>query len=269
MSQEPFHVHLISDSTGETVSSVFRAAIVQFEGLDIKEHHWSLIRSHTQLERVFGEIEALPGVVMYTLVDMEMRTRIRRECQARRIPSIPVLGPVIRELSNFFGIEALSEPGSQHELGQDYFQRVEAIEFALAHDDGQAPHNLDQAEIVVVGPSRTSKSPTCMYLAHRGYKAANVPFVWGCPLPESLFEIKLPTIVGLSIDPKHLIDIRKSRLQSLDENRETSYVQEEAVREEIKEARKLYRKMGWPVIDVSRRSVEETAAMIIQHREKK
>ncbi len=262
------HVHLVSDSTGETVSSVFRAAMAQFEGADVQEHIWSLVRSNAQLERVFQGLEESPGVVMYTLVDMQMRARIRKECQKRRLPSIPVLGPVIRELSNFFGQEATSEPGTQHGMNEDYFSRVDAIEYALAHDDGQGHWNLEEADIVIVGPSRTSKSPTCVYLAHRGYKAANVPFVKECPLPDNLLTLKLPTVVGLTVDPDRLIQIRRSRLDALEEQRETNYVSDDAVREEIAEARKLYRKQGWPVIDVSRRSVEETAALIIQYREK-
>jgi len=260
-----FHLHLISDSTGETVSSVARAVVAQFDGVEPEEHLWNLVRTNTQLDRVISSISANPGVVLYTLVDPDLRERLKDECAKLNIPCIPVLAKIIAELTTYFGISSSLLPGRQHELNEQYFSRVDAINYTLAHDDGQGTWELDEADIILIGPSRTSKSPTCVYLANRGYKAANIPYVLGVPLPEKLFELKKPLIVGLSIGSERLIQIRKTRLQSLKQEEETNYVDEDYVQQEITESRKLYTKNRWPVIDVSRRSVEETAATIIQY----
>ncbi|MBN66129.1 MAG: phosphoenolpyruvate synthase regulatory protein [Rickettsiales bacterium] len=267
MSKE-FHLHLVSDSTGETVSSVSRAALAQFEEVEPVEHIWSLIRTKGQLEKMIEGLDSHPGVVMYTLVDKELRYMLRRACLSRSVPCIPILGPVIRELSNYLGEEITGTPGIQHGLTEDYFSKMEAINFALSHDDGQAHWELEEADIVIVGVSRTSKSPTCIYLANRGYKAANVPFVYNCPLPENLESLKNPLVVGLSIGEERLIQIRRSRLESLDQNADTNYVDNDEVKKEMNAARKLFRSNNWPVIDVTRRSIEETAALIIQYRQK-
>lgn len=267
-----FHLHLVSDSTGETVSSVSRAALAQFEDAAPKEHTWSLIRTKGQLEKVIQGLDENPGAVMYTLVNSELRRDLRQACMQRHLPCIPVLGPVIRELSAYLNVEATEKPGHQHELSENYFKRVEAINYTLTHDDGQGHWELEGADIVLVGVSRTSKSPTCIYLANRGYKTANVPFVAGCPLPDNLFELKnlprSPLIIGLTISLDRLLQIRKSRLLSLNQQQDTSYVDGDAVESEIDEAKKLFRTQGWPMIDVTRRSVEETAALIIQHYQK-
>lgn len=260
-----FHLHLISDSTGETVSSVARAALVQFEDLEAEEHIWSLVRTKSQMEKVIAAIDLHPGVVMYTLVDPKMRDLLKAECLKRNLPCIPVLATVVAELAAFLGVEIKAQPGKQHALNEEYFSRVDAINFALAHDDGQAHWDLEEADIVLVGVSRTSKSPTCIYLAYRGYKTANIPYVHNCPLPPALETLTKPLIVGLTISPDRLIQIRKTRLQSLNQEEETNYVNMEEVQQEIAESRKLFSKHRWPVIDVTRRSVEETAATIIQH----
>jgi regulator of PEP synthase PpsR (kinase-PPPase family) len=263
-----FHLHLVSDSTGETVSSVSRAALAQFEDAQAKEHVWSLVRTKGQIEKVLAGIDECPGVVMFTLVNDELRGLLRNECQKRNLPCIPVLGPAIRELSLYLNEEASHRPGMQHELSATYFDRVDAINFALAHDDGQGHWELEDADIVVVGVSRTSKSPTCVYLAYRGYKPANVPFVNDCPLPDNLKHLKGPLIVGLTIDIERLLQIRKTRLQTLSSDEFTNYVDKEEVEREIDASKRLYREQGWPMIDVTRRSVEETAALIIQMRQK-
>ena len=263
-----FHLHLVSDSTGETVSSVSRAALAQFDDVVPKEHVWSLIRTKGQLEKVLAAIDEYPGVVMFTLVNKEIRDHLRKECQKRKLPCIPVLGPIIKELSLYLDEEARSRPGSQHEMNDDYFERVDAINYTLAHDDGQAHWDLEDADMVLVGVSRTSKSPTCIYLANRGFKAANIPFVKECPLPENLKELKQPLVVGLTISLDRLLQIRKTRLLSINQDKETNYIDSEEVQKEIDEARKLFRDCGWPVIDVTRRSVEETSALIIQYRQK-
>ena len=263
-----FHLHLVSDSTGETVSSVSRAALAQFAEVQPEEHIWSLVRTQGQMEKVLAGLDMYPGAVMYTLVDKNLRRQLRDECGKRNLPCIPILGPVVRELQKYLDVETRNRPGSQHELSEQYFERVDAINFALSHDDGQGYWELEQSDIVLVGVSRTSKSPTCVYLAYRGFKASNVPFVGSCPLPEELFELKEPMVVGLTISPDRLIQIRKTRLQSLNQDTDTNYVDMDEVQAEIDASRKLYRKMGWPIIDVTRRSVEETAALIIQYRQK-
>lgn len=262
-----FHLHLISDSTGETVSSVARATLAQFDHVEHEEHVWSLVRSKTQLEKVIEAIDENPGAVMFTLVEPELRDLLKAECLKRKLPCIGILLPVMTELKSYFGVEEHRNPGKQHELNEDYFSRVEAINFALAHDDGQATWELEEADIVLVGVSRTSKSPTCVYLAYRGFKAANIPFVLDCPLPENLEHLKKPLIVGLSIGPERLEQIRKTRLQSLKQE-DTNYVDLDVIEKEITESRKLFSRMKWPVIDVTRRSVEETAATIIQYHQK-
>lgn len=260
-----FHLHLVSDSTGETVSNVARATIAQFDDVEATEHIWSLIRTRGQLDKVLAGIEAHPGVVMYTLVDKGLRDVLKSECLKRSLPCIPVLAPIIAELTTYLGIESSSLPGRQHELDEKYFSRVEAINYTLAHDDGQATWDLNEADIILIGVSRTSKSPTCVYLAHRGFKTANIPFVRTDLLPSDLDLLTKPLIVGLTIGSDRLIQIRKTRLQSLKQEADTNYVDLEKVEEEIKESRRLFQKHKWPVIDVTRRSVEETAATIIQY----
>lgn len=260
-----FNLHLVSDSTGETVSSVSRASVAQFDNVESEEFVWTLVRSEAQLEKVIEGIRENPGVVMYTLVDAALRDRLKLECARKGLPCIAVLATVLTELSSYLGLETHALPGKQHALDEDYFSRVDAINYALAHDDGQAHWELNEADIVLVGVSRTSKSPTCMYLAYKGYKTANIPFVLDCPLPPSLEEIKKPLVIGLTISPDRLQQIRKTRLQSLKTDKDTNYVDMDNLQREIAESRKLFHKHKWPVIDVSKRSVEETAATILQH----
>jgi len=267
-----FKLHLVSDSTGETVSSVARAAVAHFDDVEPEEFSWTLVRTKTQIEKVIEEIKQNPGPVMYTLVDNHLRDMLKIECARRGLPCISVLSTVVSELSSYLGLETHALPGKQHMLDADYFDRVEAVNYTLAHDDGQGHWDLEDADIVLLGVSRTSKSPTCMYLGHKGYKAANIPLVPECPLPESLANLKKPLVVGLTISPDRLQQIRKSRLQSMNQDADTNYVEMERLEHEVAEARKLFNQHKWPVIDVTKRSVEETAATIIQyykkHREK-
>lgn len=263
-----FHLHLVSDSTGETVSSVARACLAQFNGVVAEEHVWSLVRTQGQLEKMIANLDTYPGIVMFTLMDAQMRETLRQACGKRGLPCVPILGHVIREMSNYLDLEATHQTGAQYELSEDYFARMDAINFALEHDDGQATWQNENADIVIVGPSRTSKSPTCVYLAYRGFKAANVPFVPHCPLPDNLTALKQPLVVGLTISGERLIDIRMTRLAAMNQDMTTDYVNEERVREEIDDSKRLFRAQGWPVIDVTRRSVEETATLIIQYRQR-
>ncbi len=263
-----FNLHLVSDSTGETVGSVARAVMAHFDDVEPEEFNWSLVRSKAQIEKVIEGIRENPGVVMYTIVDGALRELLKMECAKRGLPCIGVIAGIVSELSTFLGQEIHALPGRQHELNEDYFTRVDAINYALAHDDGQGNWELEEADIVLVGVSRTSKSPTCVYLAHKGYKAANIPLVPNCPLPPNLGELKKPLVIGLTISVDRLQQIRKSRLLSLRQDHDTDYVDTEKMRSEIAEARKLFNQHKWPVIDVTKRSVEETAATIIQHLKK-
>jgi [pyruvate, water dikinase]-phosphate phosphotransferase / [pyruvate, water dikinase] kinase len=267
-----FNLHLVSDSTGETVGSVARAAVAQFDYVDPQEHSWTLVRTRAQMEKVVESIRENPGVVMYTLVNKELRDILKLACAKTGAPCIAVLANVVSELSIYLDQETHALPGKQHELNEEYFTRVDAINYALNHDDGQGQWELDEADVVLVGVSRTSKSPTCVYLAYKGHKAANIPFVLDCPLPPSLETLKKPLVVGLTISPDRLQQIRKTRLQSLNQDKDTNYVDMEYMQREIAESRKLFQKHKWPVIDVTKRSVEETAVTILQylkkHREK-
>jgi regulator of PEP synthase PpsR (kinase-PPPase family) len=258
------HIHLVSDSTGETIYRVARACVVQFEGIEAVNHVWSLVRSHAHLEKVLAGIAAHPGPVMFTLVDETLRAALQDGCRRAQVPLIPVLDPVIGALASYLGMQSGGQPGKQHSLDAEYFNRIDAMSFTLAHDDGQATWSLDEADIVLVGVSRTSKTPTCMYLANRGIKAANVPIVPQIALPEELFAATRPLIVGLTNDPNRLVQIRLNRLRSLQEGDETDYTDIERVREEVTHARRVFTERGWPVIEVTRRSIEETAAAILQ-----
>lgn len=257
------HLHLVSDSTGETVSAVARACLVQFEGVDVTEHPWNMVRSLQQVDRLAEEIRITPGLVIFTLVNPEVREYLQDKCWAMQVPCVAVLDPVLNAMTAHLGLESQSQPGRQHVLDADYFRRIAAMEFALAHDDGQATHKLADADVILLGVSRTSKTPTCLYLANRGLKAANIPLVPGVPLPEGVAELTRPLIVGLTKDPQQLVELRRTRLRELHETDETDYIDIDHVRLEVQEARRLFNRHGWPMIDVSRRAIEETSAEII------
>jgi regulator of PEP synthase PpsR (kinase-PPPase family) len=259
-----FHLHLVSDATGETLSSVARACLVQFEQVQPIEHMWWLVRSQGQVARVVAGIEAEPGVVLATLMDGAVRSLLEEACRQLRVPFIPVLDPVMAALSGYLNVEFGAQPGRQHVLDADYFARIDAMHYTLAHDDGQLLSGLEDADVVLTGVSRTSKTPTCMYLANRGIKAANVPLIPGMAPPPELMSLKGPLIVGLTKEPKSLADIRRSRLKFLQQEEETDYADEERVKTEVAEARRLFARQGWPVIDVTRRSIEEASATILQ-----
>ena len=234
-----FHLHLVSDATGETINSVARACVAQFDDVRPVEHFWNLVRTERQLALVIDGIRDNPGLVMFTLVDDGLRRQLQDVCHELAVPCIPVLDPLITALAAYLGLESSRQPGRQHALDAEYFGRMDAMDFALAHDDGQGAVDLHQADVVLVGVSRTSKTPTCIYLANRGIKAANIPFVPGCPLPEELNHLTRPLIVGLTKDPDRLIQIRRNRLRLLNQGEETSYVDPEYVRAEVAEARRI------------------------------
>jgi [pyruvate, water dikinase]-phosphate phosphotransferase / [pyruvate, water dikinase] kinase len=257
------NVHLISDSTGETLAGVMRASCAQFDRILPIEHSYFLVRSITQLKRVMSEIEAAPGVVMFTLSNMDHRALLESRCRELGMPCVPVLDPVLDTMSRYLGQELNHRVGAARVLNAEYFQRIDALDFAMYHDDGQQAINLTEADVILVGVSRTSKTPTSVYLAHRGVKAANVPMVPNVPLPPELFAEKRPLVVGLTISADRLVHVRRNRLASMKETRAGDYTDEESVRKEVMNAQKLFEREGWPMIDVSRRSIEETAAAIL------
>ena len=259
-----FHIHLVSDSTGETVSMVARACLVQFDSIEANEHLWPMVRSEDQVGEVIAGIKENPGFVLYTIVNEDVRNILENGCKKLQVPCIAVLDPVLAELGAHLDAKIHAQPGRQHVMDSEYFGRIEAMHFVLSHDGGQSTRDLEDADIVLLGVSRTSKTPTSIYLANRGIKTANIPIVPGCSLPDELFSTDNPLIIGLTKDPKRLVEIRRQRLKLLDQDEETDYVDPEKVLKEINDARRLYTKHDWPVINVSRKSIEETAATIIQ-----
>jgi regulator of PEP synthase PpsR (kinase-PPPase family) len=260
-----FHVHLVSDSTGETVSTISRACLVQFEGVDVIEHLWPMVRTAGQLSKVLDGVRAEPGLVIFTLVEEDLRVELQDACRALSVPCLSVLEPFTAAFAAYLGVASKTprRPGRQHVMDAEYFKRIEAMNFVMAHDDGQAPEGLEEADVILLGVSRTSKTPTCVYLGNRGVKAANVPLVPGAPLPEVL-ERTVALVVGLTEDPTRLVQIRRNRLRMMKEERDSAYTDFERIKEEVAAARRLFNDRGWPVIDVTRRSIEETAAAILQ-----
>ncbi|HEY5105440.1 MAG TPA: pyruvate, water dikinase regulatory protein [Caulobacteraceae bacterium] len=258
-----FHVHLVSDSTGETLNAMARAVCAGAANVLPIEHIYALVRSQRQLERALEEIMGAPGIVLHTIIDAKLRGALEAGCQKLEIPCMAPLDPLVSALSRYLGAPLSTRVGAQYVLDTDYFNRMDALSYALGHDDGQGGQDLARADVVLVGVSRTSKTPTCIYLAHRGVRAANVPLVPSARPPESLINITGVPVVGLTVSPDRLVQIRRNRLRSLNEDRESSYVDTDLVRAEIVAARRLFERQGWPVIDVTRRSVEETAAAVI------
>ena len=263
--EENYHIHLISDSTGETTQGVLKATIAQFEGIAAQEHIWPMIRSTTQMEQVIQRIQENPGPVIFTLVSTHIRKLLIEGCIKANVPCISVLDPVIETLGEFFKRKTVNRPGGQHTLNARYFDRIEALNYVMAHDDGQSTDTLDNADLILVGVSRTSKTPTSIYLAnHYGLQTANIPFIPEIPLPEALFRAAGILVIGLTASAARLVQIRRNRLLLLKQGSETDYVDISTVKTEIRQARKLFAEQNWPVIDVTRRSIEETAAAIYQ-----
>jgi len=258
------HLHLLSDSTGETLDMVATAGLAQFDDVEAVRHLWPMVRSEGHLERVLDDVEARPGLVLYTLVNPQVRRALERECRRRGIHALSVLDPVLDALAAVSGEQAKGRAGRQHALDAAYFARVDAIQFTIAHDDGVGPENWEEADIVLAGVSRTSKTPTSIYLANRGFKVANIPLVPTSPPPPALYALKHPLVVGLTANPERLIQIRRNRLLSLNQAPETDYVDQDAVNAELAFARRMFADNDWPVIDVTRRSIEESALAIVK-----
>ena len=257
------HLHLVSDSTGETLESVAKAGLARFEGVEAIKHFWPMVRSEGHLDRVFEEIAKRPGLILYTLVTGPVRTRLEHRCVTMGLPMVSALDPTIDALSDLLGQSATTRPGRQHIMDAAYFRRVDAINFTMVHDDGQQSENWEEADIVLAGVSRTSKTPTAIYLANRGYKTANMPVVPQSPPPPSLFALTNPLVVGLTTSPERLVAIRRNRLLTMGSATDTDYVELDRVAAEVAYARRLFADHDVPVIDVTRRSIEESAAAII------
>ena len=260
-----FNIHLVSDLTGETLNAVARAAITQFDDAEPVEHMWSLVRTSKQVEKVVEAIDAQPGIVMFTMVRRDVRDVLEAGCRRLGVPCIVVLDPVLTTIGGYLGAESLGRAGLQHSMDAEDFGRISAMDYCLAHDDGQSQGSLRDADVVLVGVSRTSKTPTCFYLANRGVRAANVPFVAGHSLPSEMVGPGGPLVVALTASPERLVQIRRSRLLQLSQAGDSSYADIEAVMAEVAEARRLFAAQGWLVIDVTRRSIEETAARILTY----
>ena len=257
------HLHLLSDSTGETLEMLAKAALAQFRDADVQRHFWPMVRSVQHLERIIDDFRANPGLVLYTLSNEAARDRLEDCCRQLGLPHVAVMDPIVAALEEQLGQEAHGRPGGKNKMDDAYFARVDAIQWTIAHDDGISWEDWEEADIVLAGVSRTSKTPTSIYLANRGYKVANIPLVVESPPPPSLFALKRPMVVGLTTAPARLIQIRRNRLLSLNETTQTSYVDEDRVTKEVAFARRMFADNGWPVIDVTRRSIEESAAAII------
>jgi regulator of PEP synthase PpsR (kinase-PPPase family) len=259
-----FHLHMVSDATGETLINVARAASAQYADIRAIEHLHSMVRTTKRLDRIITEFEEEPGIVLYTLVDRELADRLENACREIGIPCASVLEPVLQLLQSYLGATSGRRSGAQHVLDAEYFQRIDALNFTLVHDDGQLAGALEEADVVLVGISRTSKTPTSIYLANRGVKTANIPIVPGIPLPPQLEALKKPLVVGLIASPERIVALRENRILSLNAaSPDLTYTDKASIADEIAFTRKLCARHGWPIIDVTRRSIEETAAAIL------
>ncbi|QXM26068.1 kinase/pyrophosphorylase [Elioraea tepida] len=260
-------LHLVSDATGETLNSLARGCLSQFEGVTAVQHRWPLIRSRFQLDRVLAGIEQEPGPVLFTLTDRSLRAELEAFCSRLGLPYVSVLDPTLDMLTEYVGAKVAGKPGRQYVMDADYFRRIDAMHYVLAHDDGQGEAGIAEADVILVGVSRSSKTPTCFYLANRGIKAANIPLVPGVEPPKVLDNPPAP-VIGLTIDAAALIEIRRHRLRMIGaegvRSAENAYIDAEAVKAELLAARRLCAARGWPMVDVTRRSIEETATTVIQ-----
>lgn len=259
-------LHLVSDATGATLQGLAEACLAQFEHIHPHQKLWPLVRTERQLERVIRDLDDSPGPVFYTLMETKLIEPLQQACAKQNLPCMPVMGPLVKALSDYLGQPARNVPGLQHKMDDSYFRRMDAIDFALGFDDGQLLEGLEKAEVILVGVSRTSKTPTCIYLARQGIRAANIPYVPGIPIDADILALTSPLFVGLTEAPDRLLQIRQARVK-IDQKQAAlagnSYIDPEVIEAEVQEARKFFREHGWPVIDVTKRSVEETAAEIM------
>jgi regulator of PEP synthase PpsR (kinase-PPPase family) len=255
---------MISDATGETLVAIANAVRVQYPQVRAIEHIHPLVRHRRELERVLKDVDATPGIVLYTIVNQELAEEIEQSCKRLNLPCVPVLKTILQVFESYLGTPSTPKVAGQHVLDADYFRRIEALNFTMLHDDGHLPEDLEDADILLIGISRTSKTPTSIYLANRGFKAANVPLIPGVPLPPKLEAPTKVFVVGLVASPERIAQVRQNRVLEHAASHLDAYVDREAIAAEIAETRQLCARRGWPVIDVTRRSIEETAAAILR-----
>tara|TARA_B100000686_G_C16790922_1_gene978651 strand:- start:2974 stop:3798 length:825 start_codon:yes stop_codon:yes gene_type:complete len=261
-----YNIYLISDSTGETLDRIFMALKAQFKNFEHNLFHYSFSRTENQILKILEEAKKKEdSIILYTIVDNKLAKFLSQEAIKKKIPCFGVLGDLILNFSKLLNQKATHIPSGQHALNEEYYKRIEAIQFTMNHDDGNLTSDVHKSDIVLLGVSRTSKTPTSIYLANRGYKTANVPIINQNSIPKKLLdEPKTCCIVGLVVEPKRLHDVRKNRLTTIKENENTQYTKLETIQKEINESKKIFKKYQWPVIDVTRKSVEETAASVIK-----
>ncbi len=260
---------MVSDASGETLAAIAKAAAVQYSSIRAIKHSHPFVRKRRQLDRAIQRIEATPGVVLYTIVDRDLGRYLEERCEEFNVPCVAVLNPLLKVFETYLGTPSTPVVGGQHVLNTDYFQRIEAMNFTLAHDDGQRTEELEEADIVLIGVSRTSKTPTSLYLANRGFKTANVSLIPEIPIPTTLNTLKRPLVVGLVASPQRIAEIRRHRLLGLKDTTNQAYIDTEKITEEIAFTRRLCSKHQWTILDVTRRSIEETAAAIIKLHEER
>tara|TARA_B100000242_G_scaffold285139_1_gene249222 strand:+ start:219 stop:1046 length:828 start_codon:yes stop_codon:yes gene_type:complete len=261
-----YQIYLISDSTGETLDRIFLALKAQFLNIEYKVHSYSFTRTENQILKILEDAEENKNaIILYTIVDNNLAKYLFKVSQNKKIPCFGVLGNLILNFSKILNQKATHEPSGQHILNEEYYDRIEAIQFTMNHDDGNLINDVDKSDIILVGVSRTSKTPTSIYLANKGFKTSNIPLVNENSLPEKLKQNpKLTCVVGLSTEPERLAELRKNRMNSLKETENVKYTDVEIIKKEVLEAKKTFKKYKWPLIDVTRKSVEETAASIIK-----
>jgi regulator of PEP synthase PpsR (kinase-PPPase family) len=261
-----YQIYQVSDSTGETLDRIFLAIKAQFSNFECKTIHYSFTRTENQIDKIISQSKTKKNIIiLYTIVDNKLSKYIDEESKKNNIPSFEVLGGLISDFSKLLKQEASRKPSGQHILDEEYYKRIEAVQYTMSHDDGKVIADLEKSDVVLVGVSRTSKTPTSIYLANRGYKVANIPIIPNKNIPSRLIEKSKKTcIIGLVCDPIRLSDVRRNRIHSMHEDRPGDYIDGEKILLELEDSKKLFKKYNWPIIDVTRKSVEETAASIIK-----
>ena len=262
---EKYNVYLVSDSTGETLDRIFLSLKSQFENFDYEKKEFAFVRTEQQVDKIIKECnEVDSSLILYTIVETKLAKYISSQSQKNNVPCFGILGNLILSFSKLLNQKAIHKPSAQHVLDADYYKRIEAIQFTMSHDDGKKVDDINSADVILLGVSRTSKTPTSIYLANRGYKTINIPLVLEQKIPEDLIKNKSACIIGLVADPERLVDIRRNRVFIMKETNLKDYTNLDFIKKEVNESKKLFKKNSWPIIDVTRRSVEETAASILK-----
>ena len=263
---QKYNVYLVSDSTGETLDRIFLSLKSQFANFEYEKKEFAFVRTEQQIDKIIEECETLENsLILYTIVETKLAKYLANKSEIKKVPCFGILGNLILSFSKLLNQKAIHKPSAQHVLDDDYYRRIEAIQFTMAHDDGKKIDDIETADVILLGVSRTSKTPTSIYLANKGYKTSNIPLVNKNSIPKILKENpKITCVIGLSTEPERLVDIRKNRMNSLKETENKSYTDFEKIKKEVEDAKSTFKKYKWPVIDVTRKSVEETAASVIK-----